>query len=159
MATKVEIRPLRLCDVWAFEGMRPEDAAEIMASGGYSPVQAIIESWACSREAYGVWFNGEPACVFGVSQTTIGTELSPVGVAWLLTTPSVDRHPIAFWRTSKAVVKDLVERYGTLLNFVDARYARSIEWARRLGFSVSPAVPFGKAGLPFHPIIHGGRHV
>lgn len=156
MAAKVEIMPARLCDLWAYEKLRAEDAVEIMAAGGYSPIEAIVESWANSKETWTVRFDGEPACVYGVAVHPAGTELAPVGVAWLLTTPVVDRHPVTFFRYSKMITKDLAKRYGILMNYVDARYARSLEWARRLGFQVYPALPFGRAGELFHPILYGG---
>lgn len=156
MATKVEITPARLCDVWAMERLRPEDAAEVMASGGYSPVEAIIDSWAHSRETYTIRFNGQPAGMFGVAIHPAGTTLAPIGVAWLLTTPVVDKYPVTFFRESKRVVKEFASRYGLLMNFVDARYTRALLWAERLGFHVHSPIPFGKGGEPFRMITYGG---
>jgi hypothetical protein len=151
----IEILPARLADVWAFERMRPEDAAEVMASDGFSPVEAIIQSWASSKEAWTARMNGEVAAMYGVVIHPAGSALTPVGVAWLLTTVVVDRYPVAFYKKCREVVKELTERYGTLINYTDARYARAVNWAGRLGFTVHPAVPFGKSGELFHPIVYG----
>ena len=154
--TTVEIMPARLADVWAFERMRPEDAAEVMASHGLSPVEAIIESWANSKEAWTVRFNGEVAAMYGIVLTPWGTALTPVAVGWLLTTTAVDRHPVTFFKESKRIVKELAERYGVLTNFVDARYGKALNWARRLGFDVQQVITFGRNGEPFNPISYGG---
>ncbi len=156
MATEITILPARLSDVWAFEHMRPEDAAEVMASDGVSPVEAIIQSWAASQEAWTVRMNGEPAAMYGASVHPFGSELAPVAVAWLLTTPVVDRHPVLFVRESKRIVRDLYRRYGDLINYVDARYGKSLRWADCIGFEIHPAIPFGKNGELFHPIVFGG---
>lgn len=155
MAT-VEIYPSLMRDVWAFERMRPADAAEVMASGGYSPVEAIIESWAHSRETWTAAFNGQVAAMFGVARHPAGTELAPMTVAWLLTTTTVDKYPILFYKHCKERLAQISERYGLLFNYVDARHVRALEWAARLGFKVHEAIPFGKNGEKFHPIVYGG---
>lgn len=155
-ASKLEITPTRLCDVWEFNRMRQADAVEVRASGGYEPVEAVLESWAGSAETWTARINGEVACVYGVAIHSGGSDLLPVGVVWLLTTDTVDRNPITFFRASKKIVKDLSERYGTLMNYVDARYEQALEWAKRVGFTVYPAVPFGVEQRPFHPIAYGG---
>ena len=154
--THVEITPAKLADVWAFEKMRPEDAAEVLASDGLSPVESIIQSWASSRETWTVRLNGEVAAMYGVALTPYGTALTPVAVAWLLTTTAVDRHPVTFFKESKRIVKELAERYGVLTNFVDARYGKALNWARRLGFDVQQVITFGRNGEPFNPISYGG---
>ena len=46
-----------------------------------------------------------------------------------------------------------------LFNFVDARNMKSIRWLKHLGYAVGPPVPFGVAGLPFHPFSMGACHV
>jgi hypothetical protein len=152
----VEITPTRLSDVWAFEKMRPEDAAEVMALDGCSPVEAIIESWASSKETWTGRINGEVAAMFGVALHPMGSTLAPVGVAWALTTPVVDLYPVAFYRHSKRVVEGFAARHGMLINYVDARYGKAVAWLRRLGFVIHPPLKLGQNGELFHPIVYGG---
>jgi hypothetical protein len=38
-----------------------------------------------------------------------------------------------------------------LENFIDARYEAAVRWAKWLGFDVGAPVPYGPAGMPFHP--------
>lgn len=152
----VDIYPTLMRDVWPFEQMRPADAAEVMASGGYSPVEAIIDSWAHSKETWTAKFNGEVAAMFGVAHHPVGTELAPVAVGWLLTTPVVDKYPILFFKHCKLRLADLAARYGVIFNYVDARHKQALAWAERLGFIVHPPIKFGKHGEPFHLIVYGG---
>jgi hypothetical protein len=152
----VKVYPTLMRDVWAFENMRPADAAEVMASGGYSPVEAIIDSWAHSKETWTASINGEVAAMFGVAHHPVGTELAPVSVGWLLTTPVVDKHPIAFYKECKKRLADMFDRYGVIFNYVDTRHTRALEWAKRLGFIVHEPVKFGKHGEPFRMIVYGG---
>lgn len=158
MDARVQIRPARLVDVWAFGDMRPADALEVKASGGYEPVEAVMEAWAVSNETWTLRINGEVAAMFGVAPYS-DDALTPVGIVWALTTKIVDRFPVTFYRLSRMVVKDLYNRHGTLINYVDARYAQALSWVRRIGFDVQPAVPFGQNGELFHPIAYEGRHV
>lgn len=155
MAPSVEISPTRLRDVLGF-WMRSLDAAEVLSSGGLSPRAALMESWAHSQYARTARINGEVAAVFGCSPHPSSAILAPLAVAWCLTTPVVDRHPITFFRHSKVITRDMAAQYGTLINFVPVWYKQALEWARRIGFHVAPAVEFGIQKEQFHPIIYGG---
>jgi hypothetical protein len=131
--------------------MRTEDKAEILASGGYQPEQALRESLAASEFARTAFVDGEPLAMFGVAMS------GDVAIPWLLTTDAVCRHPFLFWKASKVVLRELREAYPTMVQFIDARYASAMTWARRLGFAVGEPQPFGVEGRMFHPIVIGGR--
>lgn len=138
--------------------MRPEDAAECLASEGVSPVEAVRESIEASTEAWTLEIDGEVACSWGVVPMD---GLPGVGVVWLLTTSVVDRHALTFWRLSRLVVAELLGRWVLLVNAIDARHTKAIRWAKRLGFALEEAKPYGIAGLPFHRFAaraaaHGG---
>lgn len=126
--------------------LRAADAAEVLASGGYDPLSALIESVEASDGAWAAFFGEELGCLFGVSR---GPFLSFRAYPWLLTSDVVERHPKVFLRACKIVLAGWVERYGTLEQAVDARYRVALRWAAHLGFEVDPPLPFGVAGLPF----------
>lgn len=133
--------------------MRPEDAAEVLASGGYSPEEALVESLKVSSEAYTLLLDGKPAVMWGVVAMPTRTILEPpTGVVWLLGGEAIRRRKRLFLRLSRVGVSLLLERYALLVNAVDARYVGALRWVRWLGFKVGEAEPFGEAGLPFHPI-------
>lgn len=131
--------------------MRAADRAEVLASGGYSPIDAVDVSLQFSEVVRAAEINGELLCLFGV---TVVPD-APWSVPWLLSTTAVDRYPLAFWRASKAALAQLRERYPFLLQQVDARYTQALSWLRRLGFTIEPAQPFGAQGLLFHRVTLG----
>lgn len=128
--------------------MRAADKAEVMASGGYLPEAALRRSMNLSHASWAVMVGDEILCIFGVIPQPDGS-----GIAWLLSSTLVDTHPLTFWRESKKVIEILRHHYPALRNMVDARYAQAVAWLKRLGFEVGEARPFGKAQLPFHPIL------
>lgn len=141
--------------------MRKEDAAEVLASGGFSPRQALEVSLAHSTSAWTVFFGPEVAAMWGVCPGPGGSSLlggSEIGIAWALTGTAVDRSKRSFLRVSKVALAALLHDYAALVNYVDARYTAALRWARWLGFEVCPAVQFGHGALLFHPIIYRRGH-
>jgi hypothetical protein len=128
------------------ERMRPSDVAELAASSGRTPLEALTRAHRVSDRAWTVLVDGVPEAMFGVS--TSGED----GCAWLLGTD---------WLDSKAALRPFAEhsyRYVAqmhkhalrLYNYVDARNVRSINWLLHLGFGAADVVPeYGKGKLPF----------
>jgi hypothetical protein len=137
--------------------MRPEDAAEVGAAGGYTPLGAILASMDESDVSVAFFFSdGSLGGIFGERVT--GDPLDPICIPWLLTTSAVERNALEFFRASRRVVEDMNKRYRFLVQNVDARYERAVLWATAIGFRALPPEPFGKAGLPFYPIVRS-HHV
>lgn len=133
--------------------LREEDAAEAVALG-LEPYEALRSSVANAEESYVLTFDGELACIFGISMPsrTVLAGGGPV-LAWLLTTHAVTRHKKTFLRVSRAIVTDFLLRYEALVNVIDARYVGALRWARWLGFEVLPPTPVGPQGMLFCPFI------
>lgn len=138
--------------------LREADRAEIVATfGAKLPVEFILrQGIEQSIEAWAMWFNGELACLWGVSVLSVNVhgsrvDFKPERVAcgWLLTTRAVDRHPKTFWLACGAIFPQVLERYGMLINWIDVRHVKAIRWADRLGFHLDPPAPHGVDGLPF----------
>lgn len=134
--------------------MRDADVAEIYASGGVSPLIALLSSLASSEVAYALLFDKEVAAMFGVVPAG-GTLLTPTdsGVAWALTGRAVAKHPKAYLRASRSVLPALLKVRPLLFNIVDARYTGALRWAEWLGFDVRDALLLGPYAMPFHPIV------
>jgi hypothetical protein len=131
--------------------MRQADRDEVLASGNFTPEEALRASLAASEFARTAFVDGEPLAMFGLA-TADG-----VAIPWLLTTDAVCRYPLTFWNASKAILRELREGYPTMAQFIDARHVSALSWARRLGFAVGEPVPFGVQGRRFCPVVIGGR--
>lgn len=140
--------------------MRPADAAECRASGGYTPLEALHESMRVSDFVHALELGDQVAALWGVAPVGGTLVTGPaVGVLWALTSTAVDRHRKSFAATSSRVILGLQQLYPVLTNMVDARYTDALRWARWLGFEVHPARPFGFEQRLFHPIVLRRPHV
>src|ERR1035437_793374 len=127
--------------------MRAADKNEVLASAGFTPEQALRESMAMSVLVRVLVLGGEVAGMFGVVVTPNGPS-----IPWAMTTDAVDRHPLEFWMASKRILAALLVPFPVLVQRVDARYTAAVRWLSRLGFTVAPAGPWGRYGLPFHAV-------
>lgn len=127
--------------------MRKEDVAELRATG-LSPLGGLLDSVRQSDQPMAVVVGESVAAMFGVAPVDI---LSGVGAVWMLSGYAVDMaSPLVFLRRCRAELEQLLARWPKLINAIDARYVRSVRWARWLGFDVSEPFPHGIAGVPFH---------
>lgn len=130
--------------------LRAEDAAEVLASHGLSPLDALVASLKLSSRAWTVFWNNEPLAMLGLTPIDA---LAGVASVWLLTSTHVDTVPFSFLRLSKEVTQALLHHWPVLVNAIDARHSRAVAWAKWLGAEVLGPVPMGVAGLLFHPVV------
>lgn len=145
----VEVRDLMPSDVIAVvANLRDADAAEITALVGEENIMAAVEdSAAQSSAAWTLTADGAPIAVFGVAPS--GT--AGVGVPWMVGTPGVLRHRRSFMRLCRTYIPEMLARFPTLVNVVDARNRRAIAWLRHSGFVFGAPVDAGVEGRPFYP--------
>lgn len=129
--------------------IRPEDAAEMMASHGLEPLAGIQMALRTSRSANAILDGDTVLAIFGVTYV----EGEPAACAWLLATNAVKRLPIAFMRVLAREVALLSKTWGHLVNMVWAQNKRALRLVQSLGFEVMVPVPHGVSGLLFHPIL------
>lgn len=127
--------------------MRRGDIDEAAASGACGPHAAILRSIRVSHDVYAGLVDDNPACLFGLG---IGDQLAGVARPWLLGTPLIDRHRIAFLRNNRDVVEMWSRHWRVLENWVDARNVVAQRWLAWLGFTLDEAAPFGPFKYPFH---------
>src|SRR5688500_11120502 len=110
--------------------MRPADVAEVQASCGLSPLEALRSSMAASDFTDALLVDGEVAALWGVVPVGGTLVTGPAGgIAWALTGRAVDRHRRLFATASLLVVSALERRgYPFLTNMVDARYTAALRW-------------------------------
>lgn len=136
--------------------IRPADVLETHAASGQSVASLLPVSVMMSRAAWAGLIDGEVACIFGVAGASL---LSTVGYPWLIGTPAIEMHAKAFLRRCRPMVRQMLELYPTLVNYVDVRNIKAVEWLRWLGFKIHEPEPFGISGLPFNRFTMGDAHV
>lgn len=112
--------------------LRHYDAQECLLFG-LDGEAAIARSMERSFVSECMEIAGEPTAVLGFVMDDFA---SGVGCPWILTTPVVEQHPIAFGRATKRILNRAFEVAYRLENVVDARYLKAIEWIEWLGFTV-----------------------
>lgn len=144
---RIEIIPAAMDHVAPIaERMRPADVAEVLASSGKSPHEALMFSLTGSAQAWTAALDGQPEVMFGVADLNI---LTGLGAPWLLGTDAVERNYRQFLRRSLSWREQLSERYSVLRNFVDDRNEVSKRWLSWMGFTLFDPIPVGVNGEMF----------
>jgi len=126
---------------------RQSDREELHAMAGVDPYTAIQ----MGRDGGDTWaglIDGVPVCVFGV--VPVGGMHIDMGRPWMVATEGIEKNAIAFLRRNKNWIRGMMGRYHHLINYVDARNTKAVQWLRWLGFQIHEAEPCGTYGLPFH---------
>jgi len=113
--------------------LRPTDMRECMIAGA-SPWAALHKPLTDKTgKTWTILFDGEPACMYGVSMLSPENEFNMANI-WLLGSDLVEKHSRKFIRTTKQIVEHLQEQYMFLENVVPIDHDRTIRWLDRLGF-------------------------
>jgi hypothetical protein len=89
--------------------------------------------------------DGVPEMLFGICRRS---QLSDVGVPWLLGTDVVDRHQFAF-RRSREYFRRFERAFPVMENHALAENFITLRWLQWLGFDMSEPQPYGVFGVPF----------
>jgi len=148
LATKVEIRDVEPGDIEALvENMRQADRDEVAAISSRPLRQIVQDSVELSSYVKSGLVNGEIACIWGVCPISIiGSKGSP----WLLATPVIEKHPMAFLRRCKPFIKKFRSLYKYMENYVDVRNKVAIHWLKWMGFKFDEARPYGVQNKDFY---------
>lgn len=126
---------------------RKADRKELMAAGNMTPLEAIIAGLAIGGIAWAGVINGVPCCIFGVCP--VGGMFTNMGRPWMVGTDLIDRCAVAFLRRNKRFILAMLDQYSYLVNYVDVRNVKAIQWLDWLGFKFSQPAPYGVHSLPF----------
>ena len=148
MKSKVVIAPAEPRHVEAMRGrFRAQDDAECRAASGFSADREAMAAVMAPGLRWTAFAGGEPFCVFGVTPKSM---LLSTGCPWLLGTDAVLDNWVGVLKLSRGYVKQMLQPFDKLENYVDARNTVSMKWLKWCGFSFDAAEPYGILGLPFH---------
>jgi hypothetical protein len=130
--------------------LRIRDAAEL-TSLGHSPKKSLWRGYRNSVMCRTAFIEGEIAAMWGLAISMRGgvSLLSDLGVPWLLTSPQIEKMPVAFIREAKKEVERMLKIKRRLENFVAADYAQAIRLLEVLGFTIDEPHANGIDGRPF----------
>jgi len=139
--------------------MRKADIDEVRASSGETPLEALIQSIAMSPMSWAWKVDGRVIAIFGVAPHP---NSPAVGIPWLLGCPEVEQQKIHFLRQCRGYLKQMLDAFPVLTNYVDCRHTASIQWLSWCGFALCEVEPFyGAQRLPFirFAMARGAPHV
>lgn len=146
---QVEVRPADEIDArFIALHVRQADFDELVEGSMLTPYQTMMRGIEQAPEtAMTGTINHKPVVMFGVVD---GGTLGNVGVPWMVGTKWLDQKANTFLRRSRTHLMEMFSEYDMLLNYVDARNVRAIQWLQWLGFTIEPPEPMGMRGLMFH---------
>lgn len=110
--------------------LREADAREVMASGGFTPLDALVESFKLSEETNSIIHNDEVIGMFGCGSC----EHTGGGVPWMLASDKITDISRQFLRESRKWIEKVQDEYPLLYNYVSAENEIAITWLSFLGF-------------------------
>lgn len=126
-------------DIDILRGMtlRKADIDELKTATGFNnPFDSLKYSIAHSTEFTEVCIEketNEVITIFGLGKTLDHFD-NPVGVPWMVASPSLIKYRKVLMRYSKKVVQEMLEQFPLLNNFVDSRNVVHINWLKHMGF-------------------------
>lgn len=124
-----------------------DDEQEIVDMG-VRPRDGVLDSWRASIWRRAALIDGEPAALWGVG----GDLLSAVGAPWLLTTPLVERAPLACLRLARREMRDALRLYPVLRNLVSIEHKKALRFLEKVGFELGRVEPAGRYGKLFREV-------
>lgn len=118
--------------------LRAQDLEEVTCLG-LSPRRALRDSFKTSLFRRSAFVDGEIAAMWGVS----GGIIDNFGVPWLLTTPAIERVPLAFIKEARREVFEIMETKQRIENYVLASYTRAIRFLMLMGFEIGEPARIG----------------
>jgi hypothetical protein len=128
-------------DTWLLLPTVRQPDIDELAALGHTPEECMRAGMQFSFQTWTQFIHDEPACMYGV------TKSADSFVPWCVATTMVDEYPIPFLRESRRFIKAL---RVPLVNYVDARKVKTMDWLAWLGFTIDPPVVAGIHGELFH---------
>jgi len=126
--------------------LRADDIAEIKAIG-MTPIECLEMSYQDSIYKYTCRVKDRVVCMFGLNADSLMGEKAKI---WLLATDDLKIIQRRFARHSKDFLKEALESYPVLYNYIDVRNTESIKWLKWLGANFISTGKYGINGEEFH---------
>ena len=147
---KLSTRDATMDDLYhVSNNMRDADIAEVYASSGRYPWEALLRGFKVSTLCKAIVVDDVPIAIYGASETS-----KDVAAVWMLGTDDIIKYARPWLRQSKEAMDELHDVYPMLYSFVDARNEVHIKWLRWVGYTfVAEHKNYGHGQLPFYEIV------
>lgn len=125
---------------------REQDRKEIYLQSMLKPFDAIDAAVENSVACWVGTFRSEPIVIFGVCRESL---LGDMGVPWLIGTPEIENHQVAFLRHSRKYFVRMAKAFPRLENYVWVGNKSAIQWLKWLGFNMDPPARHGLGQAEF----------
>ena len=144
------VRPAVLADALQLAPkMRVADRAEIKASNGKLPLEALVIPFTYKKSRNYTIVGTANEGVMGMFGVT-PTKDSEYGVAWLLSSEDLFKHTKQFMKECPYWISQMGNGYEYLYNWIDRRNWKSMKWLQFLGFEPKDEMKqYGVGKLPF----------
>lgn len=129
--------------------LRESDRREVIALHGSDVRRAIRRCYHMSAICRAAFIGGDIAALWGMT----GTMLSDESYGWLLTTPVIERAPIAFFKEVRRQLGEFMETRRVIRSCVAADYDKATRFFQRLGFAAATPKPDGPNGVLFRELV------
>jgi hypothetical protein len=130
--------------------LRDADIAEVKASSGLSPGDALLRAYVLSHDCFTVEDSTGPVCMFGVVRDSKTT-----GRIWLLGSDRMFLYRRQLLTEPRLWLDHWRQKYKVLTNFVDARNVRHVRWLEHMGCRFIREVPdFGHEKRIFKEFVY-----
>lgn len=123
------------------------------AAAGVSTKRALWQSYRASGFRETAYMGDELAAVYGIA----GTPLTGIGNGWLLTTNACQQSPLAFVKTFRRRLSEILPVFPYIYGYVADSYVSSIGLLKLLGFNLSEPMPMAPTGIAFRRYEIGER--
>lgn len=127
--------------------LRQEDKDECWAMAHIGVDEGLQYSFKKAALCWVALVDDVPIICWGVSTTTM---LSDYGIPWLLGTDDIEKIGFRVLKHSRKYIKQMLDKFEYLQNWVDVRNTVSINWLKWCKFSFEKAEPFGPDNRMFH---------
>lgn len=114
--------------------LRASDLLELQATCGLSQQEALEASVDASIWWSAAVLDGQIIAAFGVAE--MPGELAGIGIPWFLATEEANKHHVHVFRAAKRFLDKMHEHFPVLVQRIDARHKKALQWVGWLGFNV-----------------------
>lgn len=150
MDNKLIIVSSVLEDVYELSNNLRQDDINELSAFNLTAEEGLLRGFTLSEECFSVKENNKTIGMFGISNYDLPPYFASI---WFLGSDEIEKHPITFVKEGINYVNKFLQKYDILINAVDSRNTKHIEWLRHIGMTITKPIDInGYEFLQFYKI-------